>query len=652
MPPRSHPAVSTRPASLSGLDPVVAWLAGAGFAGWAVLLALRYWAFDFWDWDLAIFAQSLWNLSHGSLRNSIMDMNFFGNHANLAAFLFAPVYRLLPHPYLLLLAKAACCTLAVIPLAALIEPRCGRAAARWLAAAWLCYPPLTYALYYEFHYESLSPLLVLGMWLAYERGSRRGFAAAALACLLLKENLPLIVGLFGLMGLLRRPEKRWWALVSVVAAAWFAAAVFWLIPAARSGADSAYWTLYRHLGERPVDVLATVVSRPGYVWSILTDPVNRAWLWQLFAPVGLLALPGADALLLGAPVFLQHMLSSMGTQHTIKFHYGALLSPFVFMAAARGLGRIARVMRVRHAAGILGAAVFACAVVSQAAWGPAPDLLRARGANVMRDDLDWARAALLERMPERAPVVATFHFLPELSRRPELYAFHNAYMNRARMAESRPYELPEGVEALLIDANDPLMTNQLRRVPKLAQNLRAFFSRYEWRLEALIDSLMLFHPGDAPDGWVYQVSRDPVEVDPASAWTFEGGLRLLHPAEGTRWRGRPEEAVPAVLIWQLRERTDRAYGLWLIWVDGAGRRVKAHYHPIAYRIFPAWMWEPGHLIRERHGWRIPRGLPPGVYHILGRVAEESSQELLRLEGAPARAAGPETVLLGEVEVRP
>src|ERR1035441_6286533 len=64
--------------------------------------SLKYYGFAYNDFDLAVHDQVFWNLLHGRIFNSILGIDFLGNHAHFITFLIAPFYSLCPHPLFLL----------------------------------------------------------------------------------------------------------------------------------------------------------------------------------------------------------------------------------------------------------------------------------------------------------------------------------------------------------------------------------------------------------------------------------------------------------------------------------------------------------------------------------------------------------------------
>jgi len=174
----------------------------------------------------------------------------------------------------------------------------------------------------------------------------------------------------------------------------------------------------------------------------------------------LISLLGFEALLIGLPVFLQSLLSRVSTSHTIYFQYVATITPFIFMGALFGVQRLLRWCDgIRWVPRALGVGLVVAAGITQVLWGPwvAGPAPLGRSGQLARDALDDHRAALIARIPSEAGVIATFQFLPALSRRAHLFGFHDAYLNRSRTGDAGPYVMPEEATYALLDLNDPML---------------------------------------------------------------------------------------------------------------------------------------------------------------------------------------------------
>jgi uncharacterized membrane protein len=618
----------------------------AVFLLWTVLLALRYRAFDFWDWDLAVFSHTLWNLGHGNPHNAILNVHVLGNHANFLAYPLAPLYALCPHPVALLTLKAFCVIFAAVPLYLLAERELPRPLPECLVLAYLLYAPLTNALSFEFDFEALSPFFLMWLWYAFLTDRRRLFLLVGAGTLLLKENMALSVAMFGLAGAVRYPERRgWWLAVCAAAVAWFGLVMFVIVPWARGGGGSIYWFMYGHLGRSPADILWRVASDPGRVFQLLWAPVNRWWLWQLFSPVALMGVLGVDYALLGAPLFLQNMLSSAGPNHAICCQYVAALTPFVFIGSLYGMKRLLGWLpKIRWVPSLLGGVLVGVSLVTQLLWGPllawalVPDAL-------IRDDLDVERAALIRRVPPSASVLATFQFLPALSTRPHLYTFRNFSPEQ----QPAPFVLPEGIEYVLADLNDAQLRSKLTYWPNLPESFYAFDSP-SWGVEAAVDSLVLLRRSAPAALPLYELLPEASSMEQGDGWSFEGGMALAKPSREILSRGRPGEAMPLELIWSVVAPIDRPYAVILTWFDDDGRVRHETLHPIGYRMFPPSRWPMGRLVRETLYPLVPRLLPVGRYRLVAGVLDELDGHLVPIAATPEQPQEVARVLLGMVLV--
>ncbi|HJQ84110.1 MAG TPA: DUF2079 domain-containing protein, partial [Candidatus Binatia bacterium] len=588
-----------------------------------------YRTFGFVDWDLAIFSQILWSLAHGSAESSLLHLHFLGNHANFLAYALVPAWALVPHPGLLLALKAACCTLAVVPLHRLARARCGEPVALALVAAFLLYAPLTHVLAGEFDYEAIAPLLLLWLWVAFLERRRGLFVAAMVPVLLLKENMPLLVAAFGIAGLLIDARKRWWAGVTVVSLVWFAVTVFVIVPAARGGSASVYWTLYGHLGSSPREILTTLLLDPGRTAKLVFSAESLGWLAQLVAPLGAFAILGADAMLLALPVLAQDLLSSNTGARTIYYHYVATLTPFVFVATVLGIARLRRLLpRARWLSPAIAAVVLASAVVTQLRWGPwaAATPAGLRMPPLADDRLDPVRRQLVAAIPADAGVVATFAFLPALSARRHVYAFHDATIDRLRSGDPRPWVLPAAVEYALIDFDDLQLVAATRRAPGVARNLATFYRRTPWTVVRVVESLVLLQKGGPSPPLVDTGAGIP--LDPATTRTFAGGLHLV--ATGPELgAGPPAALVPVTLSWQTAAPQRTTYTLALRWVRDGVTALEA-LHPVGYRMFPAWTWPPGRSVREQVVLQAPQ--EPGTYDVTLRLIDDGTRRDVPADG--------------------
>ena len=146
--------------------------------------------------DTGTFAQVVAGALHG-MRNGVEDGSHFRYHWSPSLVLLWPLVALTGSALPLQIVQAAA-TVACAPLvAALARPYAGVALAERLGILTLLYPPLLALGFDEFHELGLFSVLVLGMFVAADRGRWLWFALCGLVALGLREDAALTLIFFG-----------------------------------------------------------------------------------------------------------------------------------------------------------------------------------------------------------------------------------------------------------------------------------------------------------------------------------------------------------------------------------------------------------------------------------------------------------------------
>lgn len=291
------------------------------FVVWMLHQGVRYYRFEFANYDLGIYSNVAFNTAQGHfMYSSILAHSHLGEHVSPVTALFAPLYALRPSVYWLF--GAQCLSFAAVPL--LLRDLCRAVIpdarrAGWIALAlsllWGIYPPMAAAMRFPFHPSSLAMPWVIACFTAV--WSRRwGRAALLLPVLLLfKENLTLVwIGL-GLMMIASGRDRRAGVLLIVAGgiAAWVCLKV--IIPFFRDGD----WGQ----GGR-VDPLA--------------DPVLKAWyLFRLLAPVLALPLVGWRYGIAALPPILLNLSTGYRPQYSTAYQYDDVIAALLFAACVPGI---------------------------------------------------------------------------------------------------------------------------------------------------------------------------------------------------------------------------------------------------------------------------------------------------------------------------
>ena len=305
--------IERRPgAALSG---GTAWVA----AIWAWVSLAKHAALDSHAFDLGIFTNAIWNLTHGNGYISSVKggIPLLADHQSPLFWALAPLFALSPHPETLLIAQAAGLAVGAVPLYFLgrqyLDPPRDRA---WLAALPLlywAYLPLRNANAFDFHPEVfMLPLFLAAIaGLQSVSGARRALGGLALLCALAaKESAGPVAAGIGLAWSLgagpERSRRFTRPLGGMVAAAGVSLFIvdLKLVAARYAAGHYAYGGLYEQYGASPSEWLLAPFRKPGLLVSQLFDRDRRNFLFWTLAPLGFVPLAGWPAWLAALPGYL------------------------------------------------------------------------------------------------------------------------------------------------------------------------------------------------------------------------------------------------------------------------------------------------------------------------------------------------------------
>lgn len=348
------------------------------YAAYALIRFRRFLASMF---DLVIFDQGVRGYAHlgapVSIARGVADGGtahfvLLSDHWSPILAVLAPLYWIHDGPATLLVAQAVLFALAIPPLWMFTRRQLGAPCAYLVSTAYALSLPIMAAVSFDFHEVAFVPVLTAVMAERFQAGRRLPAILAAVALLLVKEDMGLLLAGYG--GYLLVTRRRWTGLAFVVggvAATWLASHV--LIPAF-GGSASFYWA-YGEFGRTAGSAVAGIVTHPLHALHVLVTPsVKVRTMIGLLAPLGFL--PLASPLTLAAvPLLAERMLASgYPLWWQAKFQYNAFIVMIFFLAAVDGAARLQRWWRaagLRLPGGWAPATVWA-AVVFVAALGYVP----------------------------------------------------------------------------------------------------------------------------------------------------------------------------------------------------------------------------------------------------------------------------------------
>jgi len=476
-----------------------------GFFFWSCLLTIKFDLFGFFDWDLALYAQAMQSLCHGTTYTSLFQTSFLADHSHYIAFLLVPIYALFPHPLTLIYLE-----LFSFFAGAFIFYKIAVKAAGWMSAfvlmiIYIFHPANVFMLFYEFHFESLATGFIFLMFYFWNERKWKPFIITAMITMLIKENMALIVAMFGVYGILfgnvpipdtRRyweSKWRWGGVIFGLGVICFLVNVFILIPYFRRDlmhTSNIYWSLYSHFGSGSQGVFHNLFFHPIAVIREVNTVHNWKYLIDCTGPFLFLSLFG-PRFLIGLPILAQNLLSNASSMHTIYYHYAAILIPFAAMGAVDALSLIKTHVRK----GVY--AVFIALIILSTGFF----VRHYSGAWQIRID-SWAdplvpvRQYMIEQIPKGTSVVTGFSFLSHLTDHQELYAFYNVWRDVNYYTGQQPFKLPDNIQYALIDFNDQWLLDDLSLHPDFTRSrVKDFFIKYKWVVKRRYGNIVLYERG-------------------------------------------------------------------------------------------------------------------------------------------------------------
>jgi hypothetical protein len=342
---------------------------------------------------------------------------------------------------------------------------------------------------FDFHPAAVAPTLLLLAFYALERERWGWYALWVVLAMACQEDIALVVAMVGLYALIFR--RQWWAGLATLAVsiAWFAVAVGVILPYFDTADASPFASRYGYLGEGPVEMVVTFVTRPGVVIESLIEPSKLTYLRDLLVPVGFLSLLAPHVLLIGLPPVLTNLLSTKELMHQLEgFHYSVTVVPFVVVSAAYGgawlTKRFSRSEAQVRAGTLLAVGVLICTLIYHIGHGYLPFGDRFRWPPVTEHHR--LGEAMARGIPEEASVSALPHLHP--------HASHRALMYAVNRVENGELARVDGVEYVWLDVTNswPIHPNDLRAgVERLLAG--------DYGVEDAMDGWLLLRRG-APDG--------------------------------------------------------------------------------------------------------------------------------------------------------
>jgi uncharacterized membrane protein len=305
--------------------------------------------------DLGIMDQAVWSVFHSpvlhqTVCNIVNDTNCyslsgisrFAIHFEPILFPVSVLYLIWPDARMLLVLQVLVVAAGAFPAFWLARLRLRNdLAAVAIAALYLLYPAQQQAVTFDFHAVTFTASLLL--FVLYFMYTRRTvwmfvFAILAMAC---KEEIPVIVALFGLWSIIF--QQRWRSGAALIGLGIVWVGVYFLVIhiASPTGAPL--------LSSRYHSSFSLLLHPTTLIKQDILEPQHMAYLRILFSPAAYLPLLAPWVLVLAVPTLALNLLSTDVQQYTGLFQYSAEIVPVLIFATIEGIVVILWVLQLMFA---------------------------------------------------------------------------------------------------------------------------------------------------------------------------------------------------------------------------------------------------------------------------------------------------------------
>lgn len=330
--------------------------------------------------------------------------NYFSVHFAPLIYVFGVLYKIISFPETLLFFNTAFMLSAAIPLYLLGKRHEDRAFGIFVAVLLLWHPTFQYITLYEFEMLRFSIPILLWALYFFEKKKTFLFYVFILLAALVREEVGLTVGFFGLyLALIQRVKKHGWSVV-ILGFGSFALITEVVMPAFSTASEFSHiaaFSSFSQFGATPVEMVINIVLHPLIVLQQVWQLIKFANLFMLFLPLAFVPLLSPTALIAILGNIGTGFVSDSITHSSYMLYYIAPSVPFIFYALVkvwpkliRVLGRVSQTEVERVQTGAMNA-VLIVVIVSNIFFGPSPVSLQfwfknIRPAPFHTQDFHWS----------------------------------------------------------------------------------------------------------------------------------------------------------------------------------------------------------------------------------------------------------------------
>jgi uncharacterized membrane protein len=366
--------------------------------------------------DLGLYDQGVWLMSRFKTPFvTLMGRNLMGDHTSFILVLLVPFYWVAPGVGVLLFAQSVVIGCGAFAVYATARKLVGGV---WLptllGALYLAHPAVSWTNMENFHPDCfLGLLLPFALYGAICR-RYRVFVASAALCLLVKEDVVLVMAPLAYWVAYKRKQR----LGLVMMAGSIAYAVIATTVIMRSLIGKPTLNAWRIPFGGPEGTLRTAVQSPRKMDAYLQADHRPWYVWQMLSPYLPAFLFAPDIALTSGLVLFTNVISTFFYQHSVRYHYSLIIVPSLMMASVVGISKLQG--RKRH---LIVAMTTIVAIASGYLWTILPGSRNVYAHSKADNPIANEVRLIAKRIPPNAVVSATHSFAPQIDHRERIYMF-------------------------------------------------------------------------------------------------------------------------------------------------------------------------------------------------------------------------------------
>ncbi|MFA6428555.1 MAG: DUF2079 domain-containing protein [Candidatus Buchananbacteria bacterium] len=598
--------------------------------------------------DLGIYTNVFYNTAHGAnFISSIHPPSYLGDHLELLIWPLAKFYQLLPTPLTLLWLQTLFLALAAWPIYLIAKKILNQNWALFFAAWWLLNPFVQNINLFEFHLLAFAPFFLFWVYYFWQKSSWLNFFIFSAISLLIREDVALVIAMFGLLSLTNKKyfladyKFSWskflvWVITPIIlGGVWFVVANQ-LIAGFNADQHYKFFYYYQWLGNNWSELLLNLIVKPQLVWPTLLSFNNIFIVLGLLAPWLFLPILAPVTLILTLPIFLQYLLS-VTNPIILTLHYPALLLPGLLIASSFGLAKLLKkppiwLSFLAKEKSLIVISLTATTLYTCLIAGPITGL-----TTELKTKPEVLAGEILKSIKSDQTLMVSDTWLTSTANRSNIFLLRYWFWGQQQFS-SKSYSFPETTQQILINSDDLINYSLIKRpwvmltgAKDSAIRLRQLLEKYHFGCQLyyghylllqkdLVNNCLYEQTTQAPKNLSYKKFNLPLELlgyETAKTLNF-GGVKFL----------------PLNLFWQKTSTIDLDLFLKTTWLNQVGEILKTDYYPLALGFYPPSDWPTNQTVITKYNLSQPSTnqkiyLKLELVYLTGHLTTASNRASLR-----------------------